>query len=387
MNNRIASLFAIFLLIPSASQSLPGEKANENYGGIAVYRDSHVEIAVRLGERKVILRDGQHGLKYFPDGAIAVVRKRPEYRILMAVGASSYLLEGENIESLVPVGKVLAPGGGGSFDNGYAGISGAYYHSGSGELLALYHAEDQEKMGRFDNGVVGFYCSVGLAVSRDDGATFTKMGPVITSHLPKNPEGTRDQGCGEVCIVPDKSGSYLYAYYTDHSRIDGRGVQICMARCPINDKASPGAWRKLYEGSFSQPGLGGKDTPVVTARDMRADAVFPHVTYSGMLQKYVMVLNINFYMECINRTKPEQSGIYVAFSDDGIRWSEPVRLITAYSVPLLGEEIVWHPTLIWSDGDPAAGWLYYSYSESWGHRGSRKGHYMVGQPITFSMEQ
>ena len=387
MNGRIALLLAFFWFTLYGSMNLAGEIVKENYAEMFVYSDSHMKIAARLGERKVILNDGQHGLKYFPDGAIAVVRSKPKYRILLAAGVSSYLLEGENMESLVPVNKVLAPGKKGSFDNGYAGINATYYHEESRELLALYHAEDQEQMGQSSHGIPGFYCSVGLAVSKDDGMTFAKLGPVITSHLPKNLNGPRDQGCGEVCICLDKSGRYLYAYYTEHSKINKRGVQICMARCLVNDMGRPGTWKKFYEGSFSQPGIGGKDTLIVTAQDIGADAIFPHVTYSEMLQKYVMILNINAYIEYTKGIKPEKSGIYVTFSDDGIQWSKPVKLITIYSIPLIDEEMGCHPTLIWSHTDNASaiGWLYYSYSERWGHRGGQKSHYMVGHPITFTI--
>ena len=371
----------LILFAASASVCAAGEV------GAPVYTDGRTKITARLGERKVLLHDGQHGLKYFPDGAMAVLRTQPAYRILMAAGVSSWLLEGRGMDSLVPVKKVLASGGKGSFDNGYAGISGAYRDETSGELLVLYHAEDQEGMGRLFNDVPGFYCSIGLAESSDDGMSFTKTGPVITSCLPKDPKGTRDQGCGEVCVLPDKSGQYLYAYYTDHSRIGGRGVQICMARSLLADHGKPGSWRKFCEGSFSQPGLGGQDTPVISAKDMEADAIFPQVTYSKVLKKYVMVFNINVYRELAAGQRPERSGIYIAFSDDGLAWSTPVRLVADYSICRIDASVSWHPTLVWTNdgGASPSGWLCYSYSERWGHKPPQRGHYLVGQPITFSV--
>jgi hypothetical protein len=390
MEKRKVFIAAFFWLMAHVSLSLAGEKADGARAGLVVYSDGQAKITAYLGERKTILHDGQYGLRYFPDGAIAVVRQSPEYRILLAAGVSSYLLQGKSMESLALLRKVLAPGSKGSFDNGYAGISAAYLDKKSGELLAFYHAEDQEDMGRCASGVPGFYCSVALALSPDEGFTFTKSGPVITSQLPKDPKGPPDQGCGEVCVTPDKDNRYLFAYYTEHSRVDRRGVQICLARCRIEDRGRPGTWRKFYEGSFSQPGLGGKDTPVVSAQDTRADALCPHVTYSKILRKYVMVLNINAYAEFLKGTRPEQSGIYVGFSDDGIAWSKPAKLITIYSIPLLGKEIGLHPTLIWSDSDGGAprvsGSLYYAYSESWGHRPPQKPHCLVGQPIRFALE-
>ena len=382
--HRYVICLGIILLAAGAAVCPAGD------AGEPVYTDGHTRITACLGQREVLLDDGQYGLRYFPDGAMAVVRRTSALRILMPAGVSSWLLEGKGFDSLVPVRKVLEPGGKGSFDNGYAGISGAYRDEASGELLAFYHAEDQEDMGRLPNGVRGFYCSIGLAVSKDDGQSFTKVGPIITSCLPKDPKGTRDQGCGEVCVLSDKSGQYLYAYYTDHSRIGGRGVQICLARSPVREHGFlPGTWTKFFEDSFSQPGLGGKDTPVVSTKDMEADAILPHVTYSKVLKKYVMVFNINAYRELAGGSRPEKSGIYVAFSDNGLSWSNPTQLITACSVARIDGEVSWHPTLVWSDdeGPALSGWLCYSYSERWGHKPPQKGHYLVGQPITLAVHR
>ena len=47
--------------------------------------------------------------------------------------------------------------------------------------------------------IPGFYCRVGLAVSRDDGTTFVKRGPILTGQLSKIAGGRFDQGVGEPC--------------------------------------------------------------------------------------------------------------------------------------------------------------------------------------------
>jgi hypothetical protein len=147
-------------------------------------------------------------------------------------------------------------------------------------------------------------------------------------------------------------------------------------------------WRKYHHGAFEEPGRGGKETPVLSAQAMRADALFPQVTFVRELRRYVMVFNILVYGELGHDAKPEQSGLYIACSPDGIRWSKPTHLIRIHSIPAgLGREIGWHPALLLSivDNSSAKGWLYYSYSESWGHRAPQKPHYLVGQPITFSI--
>jgi hypothetical protein len=283
-------------------------------------------------------------------------------------------------------GEVLLPGETGSFDNGYAGVNGVY-RTGAKELLAFYHAEDHEKMPRISaNGVQGFYCSIGLAVSVNDGISFRKIGPVLTDNRGKDLHGHTDQGVGEPCITRDPSGKFLRMYYTSHSRVGRRGVQICLARCPVGEAHKVTAWRKFHEGTFTEHGLGGHDTPVLSGKSIGADAVFPHVTYSATLGKYVMVYCLNAYREF--KTAPGRSGIYVAFSKDGISWpeSDQQQLLMGYVVPRVGMEVMWHPTLILdTDSAPgkAKGWLHYSYSESWGHKAPHKPHYWVAAPIEF----
>jgi hypothetical protein len=345
-------------------------------------------VVASLGKREVILGSGRYGLKYFPDECLAFVQTTPQIRVLMAAGVSTSLLEGRDMKSLAPLGQVLKPGKPGSFDNGYAGISGVARDPGTGELLAFYHAEDHEGMPPIPGGIPGFYCSVAMAVSKDNGASFRKLGPVITGSLPKDLKGRPDQGCGDLCVVPDADHRYLYVYYCDHSRIDKRGVQICVARCSMKDAGRTDHWKKYHHGAFEEPGLGGKETPILSAQAMRADAIFPQVTFVRALRRYVMVFNILVYRELSQAAKPEQSGIYIAYSQDGIHWSKPTHLIRIHSIPAgLGREIGWHPALLATsvEGKVVKGWLYYSYSESWGHKPPQKPHYLVGQPITFSI--
>ncbi len=340
------------------------------------------KIIARLGERKILLDDRQYGLKYFPDGRLAFLQTRPSWRVLMTAGVKTVLLEGETMASLKSVDIVLAPGEKGAFDNGYAGIN-AVYDAGKAGLLAFYHAEDHEGMPSAGRGVPGFYCSVGLAVSDDDGKSFRKLGAVLTSSVAKNLKGRADQGVGELSVLAEPNGKYLYAYYTSHSRAGGRGVQICMARCPVSEAADPRAWKKFHEGGFGQPGLGGRDTVVVTAKDQSADAFLPHVTWSRALRKFVMVYCINAYREISG--KPVRSGIYVTFSDDGIHWpNQPgQQLLKCHTIPLLGKQLAWQPTLLLDDAKGLKGWLYYSYSPSWGHRPPHRTHHLAARSIEF----
>jgi hypothetical protein len=310
--------------------------------------------------------------------------------LIVPAGISTFLVEGEGLGELVRATRVLAPGKAGDFDNGYAGVSGVYRH-GDGKLYGFYHAEDQEDMPPIGGGVPGFFCSIGTAASEDGGRSWRKLGQVITSAKPKGWTafpGQPDRGAGEVCVVVGRGGKRLLAYYTEHSRIEGRGVQICLARASISEGPPlPGTWRKYRLGSFDQPGIGGLDTPVLSAARMdNADAAFPHVSYSKYLDRYVMVFNINVWKEYVEKGRAlERSGIYVAYSDDGVEWSEPDMLVRDYAVCRTGKSVSWHPTIVWGDEEHRAAWLVYSHSGKWGHAHlGGTPHHMVGREIRFT---
>lgn len=342
-------------------------------------------ISVKLGDQVTLLDHKALGLSYFPDAAIAVLRTKPP-RLIVSAGVRSFLVQGPDMESLNQADLVLEPGESGSYDNGHAGISGVYRHSDN-KLYAIYHAEDQENMGQFQNKVSGFYATAALAVSEDNGESFEKLGPVLTSAQTKGLSGRPDQGCGEACLTLTKDREYVYCYYVDHSRVNDRGVQIFLARSPVDSAPPlPGSWTKYYQGKFGEPGLGGLDTAVVSAKNLQADAAFPHVTYSKSLKKYVMVFNINAYIEYVGEGEktPRISGTYLTYSEDGIRWTKPEQIMTTFCVPIPTQAMAWHPTLIWDSEASLEGWLVYAHSPSWGHvHQGNKPHHMVGRRFLF----
>jgi hypothetical protein len=340
---------------------------------------------VTLGEPKTLLAAGSLGLNYFPDMPVVALETRPRLRLLVTATISTYLVEGADIEHLTRAEKVMSQGTPGSFDNGYAGIAGLY-RQGRRTWYAVYHAEDQQGMPPIPGLIPGFYASIGEAVSRDGGRFWRKLGPALTSSKPKQwaaRPGQPDRGLGEPCLAPDRSGKYLYCYYTDHSRAAGRGVQIALARAGL--PLAPGRWLKFRDGEFREPGLGGVDTTLISAWELgQSDALMPFVVWSGELRTYIMLLTVNCWREFSAGT-PRISGIYVCYSGDGIHWSAPEKLFTHWVVARVGRAVAWHPSILWDAGSTRAGWLIYGYSEHWGHRFNRSGipHYMVGRRVSF----
>jgi hypothetical protein len=139
---------------------------------------------VTMGEPKLLLGAGSLGLDYFPDMPVVALETKPHARLLITAEVSTYLVEGADIEHLTHAEKVLSPGTPGSFDNGSVGVAGLH-RQGRHAWYAFYHAEDQEGMPPIPGGVPGFYASVGAALSNDDGRTWRKLGPVLTSGKPK----------------------------------------------------------------------------------------------------------------------------------------------------------------------------------------------------------
>ena len=360
-------------------------------------------IRIHLGERRTLIEDDALGFSYFPDEAVSVIQREPTLKLLIAavtvdvdlarwppaeVVAGSWLVEGSDMEHLDQAREVLRPGSKGSFDNGYAGLSGVYIYprDPTGRTIyGFYHAEDQEDMPSLSGlAPPGFHASVALALSNDGGETWKKHGLILTSDKPKGWTAYAGQGATGVGVpgfVLDPNGEYLYAFYSDYSARDGRGVQTCLARSKVSDGPPvPGTWQKFFEGNFSEPGLGGRETPVLDISHLdQANASQAHVVYSEDLDRYVMVVVFNFWKEWkrtrgplrqpIPRSMPGfNSGIYVLYSEDAIHWTDPHRLIRAGVAPKTGSPISWEPTIIWDTGSSLAGWLVYGFSPEFGHR-------------------
>ncbi len=95
------------------------------------------------------------------------------------------------------------------------------------------------------------HMSTALAVSADDGLTWTSYGQILTGT--DTPTANKQTGEGSCSTVNGQDG-YYYAYCyrnRDHALIVARG--------PVSDPR-PGQWMKFFQGQWDQPGLGGDAT-------------------------------------------------------------------------------------------------------------------------------
>jgi hypothetical protein len=348
-------------------------------------------IQVKLGEQETLLNDKDLGLRDMAGKGVAVIGTGPtQVRLLFQALNETYLVTGTDLKHLTSASKVLGSGDPGEFDNAGTGIDATIRLNN--HLYAFYEGRDNE--GELPtNGQAGFkgmYCGIGLAESANDGNTWTKKGEIISSAKPKtwsdwSGQSIRGVGCPSGLI--DATNTYAYVYYVEFSGLKNGVPGICLARAPLNKGIPlPGNWEKFYQGDFTEPGLGGKETPVVDGYALNAAAMYPHVTFSKSLNKYILTFNFNRVAEARQEMTLSKSGVYITLSDDGIHWSAPVKLITTYSQRVLGLAIAIEPTLIFDTPDSLSGWLLYAYSPKYTSNASMPGVslYLAGRRIDFT---
>jgi hypothetical protein len=187
--------------------------------------------------------------------------------------------KGTNIEDAVrqPDGTATFP-----IRSGYI-LGGVWYDASTQTLYAPLHGEMVATS-------TGVRREVHLASSTDLGLTWKYLGAIITSPDElgiKHPETGQsglywDGGDGDQQLYVDAKGGYAYLY-TNHYYWPKLGsparpfMERRVARCSLDDKLAPGKWKKWYNGDWSEPGIGGKGSPV------NADVI----TYNTYLKKFV----------------------------------------------------------------------------------------------------
>ncbi len=339
----------------------------------------------RTGPQKVIIPSGQHGLVGFPDEGITFLSRKP-LSFLLVAGVSTRLMQGSSLATAKPVAEVIAPAPGGP-DNGYAGVSAAITDPNDGTIRAFYHAEDwegYEKLGL--NGVNNFLASVCLATCPADGKVFTKQGPVITGPDAKDASSKHPQGIGTASVTVTPGGKYLLAWFTVYSPAPGRGSEIGMARAAAASGGEAGSWWKWRDTDFSEPGIGGRGTPVISFRERKGAAMDASVVWVPECRRYVMVFTGVIHGDTAPDSDP-QGGIWVTCSREGIAWSEPTRIVKGIGVPCTGRECTMHPSLVVNSAtaDTIDATLLYGYSPSWGMTVEAPSHHLVGRTVGLKM--
>jgi hypothetical protein len=185
-------------------------------------------------------------------------------------------------------------------------------------------------------------------------------------------------------MCPDLTGEHLYAYYTNVVPNPEERNGICMARCRLEDQAAPGKWQKYFDGGFTEPGLGGRESLVIELPFPVAGMSQPQVTYLKNFKKYFMLCVAVCSTEAFAHVPPQRSGVFCSVSDDGVHWCMPQLLWLAHTIPVVDREYTGHPCL-YVERETATritGSLVYCYTPKFGGGGDRSMHHLVKRPIT-----
>jgi Ricin-type beta-trefoil lectin domain-like len=170
-----------------------------------------------------------------------------------------------------PTGReaTYAPAGSGYAQKNYCDLSGVWVDPDTGDWYGLVHNEFTPQP--FGDGL--HYDAIDYAVSTDRGRTWTIKDHVITSSYSTRrgdttafPNQTYSYGDGDQRLFVDTASGYFYVYYGSRIIDKSGGWKAFyehVARAPIAAKMAPGSWRKWYDGAWSQPGTGGKESNVV----------------------------------------------------------------------------------------------------------------------------
>ncbi|MFQ6141922.1 RICIN domain-containing protein [Streptomyces seoulensis] len=172
-----------------------------------------------------------------------------------------------------PTGReaTAAPSGSSYSQKNYCDLVGVWTDPDTGDWYGLVHNEFTPQP--FGDGV--HYDAIDYAVSTDQGRTWSIKGHALTSPYSTKrgdtaafPNQTYYYGDGDQRLFVDAASGYFYVYYGSRVVEKGSGwkaFQEHVARAPISAKMAPGSWQKWYDGAWSQPGVGGKESNMVPA--------------------------------------------------------------------------------------------------------------------------
>ncbi|KOG08354.1 MULTISPECIES: RICIN domain-containing protein [Streptomyces] len=153
----------------------------------------------------------------------------------------------------------------------YCDLAGVWVDPDTGDWYGLVHNEFTPEP--FGDG--SHFDGIDYAVSSDQGRTWSIKDHVITSPYSTKrgdtaafPQQTYHYGTGDPRLFVDTASGYFYAFYG--SRIVNKGYgggwaafYGHVARAPISSKMAPSSWQKWYNGAWSQPGVGGRESNMV----------------------------------------------------------------------------------------------------------------------------
>ena len=224
------------------------------------------------------------------------------------------------------------------------------------------------------------YNVMALARSSDNGLTWKREGVVLSGSDPKPTARTTaaQPGVSEPgTLVVDQYIYMFFQYIGNRASADAPSV-VQVARAPVASDGAPGAWSKYYNGSFSQPGLGGLGTPILATEKSgctRPVQVWPAT--STYLNAYVLTYLCN-------------EGWFFSTSKDLVTWSPPTKFLSMAMFKSC-QPMDWNFMFVTPGNQPGVigqkGLVLYAHSDSKGLGcGGFSPHMLWVRPFEFQMK-
>lgn len=318
----------------------------------------HVVSRVTVGERRILVRSSNPmELPPVPGSPVGYDCNNPVYRdgdqvYCFTSHEHPYRSVGADLGHLQPPRAV-------SIDNQSEWKRGgrwieAIHKAPDGRLYMWYH---NEPPGVVPDRPDRTAPRIGQMVSEDDGLKWHDQGFVLEADPATFASKTANRffggGVGDFSVIPDREGKFLYFLFSTYPS-DVREQGVAIARMAAADLDQPvGKAVKWFDGRWTEPGLGGRATPIFNAESdwhgPNALALWgPSVHWNEHLKEYVVLMNR------ASGGDFSQTGVYIAFGgrlDDPKSWTQPAKLMDATE---------WYPQVVGYDAqgresDRAAG--------------------------------
>ena len=314
-----------------------------------------------------------HGFRIWLPGRDPVPDQEGGFRLDAPGWSITELGSAVAVFGLGPTAPGQCPKGNIDFDRNYGAINAVVRGSNPHMLLAFYDAEFHPVCDeKGDPQPEPLLSSIGLAISTDDGVTWTKQGQVIAgldearlgfqAVTEWQVGGGQDDGASgpSVVIRDDGDDRYLYLYYADraplhHTYGDDRKDSIYVARARLATNGIPGSWQEWNGSGWGAFGDQTVAAPIVVPPAGDVFALQPHTSRNMAVHSWLMVF----------KTKVDFS---MATSSDGVQWSTPVSLFTA--PPDYAE--FGFPTLVSVDLDDCSGGPCPDHDQALGNHASQQ---------------
>jgi hypothetical protein len=334
---------------------------------------------ISVGTPQTVLTPGARpdGMLDFPDSPLGVKKIGGLYYIFADSGyvpASGHSgiqgMTSPDMNSLSTNYTIYTPttnlslGGANDFDRDYVGGGATIYDAVNNNIIILYHGEYH-----WVEGQPHFTGGLGLAVSHDLGLTWTKLGVVLLPNYnwstctgTADPAGL-DIGDGDLNM---RSDGYTYFYYNEkagscmssavYNGVARANTAALIAAAVAGVQPSGSLFQKYSGGSFSTPGVINTSNQALGggASDNISPSLFmydPVVRFDSFINKYIMTYIVPW------------TGLSIAFSTDGMTWTNPTTILTGGTTPSGTNAFVYGTPVNTDGGDPdvlgSSFWVYY----------------------------